>query len=591
MKRSEVNEKDIWRTEDIFGSVAEWEKEFAELNKALPGILAYKGKLGDKYDFIACMEFNSSICQRLERLYCYAHLKHDENSADETGLGLFGRAQDMYMHYSTYASFVTPELGKLDEVTLSAYMNDPELATYKYMLSEIRRSKKHILSAEEERILALGQTTFSGFTNVFGMINNVDMPFPKIDINGKKVKLTHGLYSQCLASPDVSLRKKAFEGMYKAIASLVNTIAANYSSSVNKDNFIAAARGYKSAVELSTDTDNVPGEVYTKLVKTVGANLQPVHRYVALRKKALGAEKLHMYDLYVSIVRDADLKLNFEDAFELVKKGLAPLGEEYAGLLRTAKENRWMDVYETENKRSGAYSMGVVGVHPYVLLNYGATAHDVFTIAHELGHSMHSYYSSKNQDYVNADYSIFVAEVASTVNEVLLLKYMLSCEKNPDMRKFLLSYYLDMFRTTLFRQTMFAEFELKSHNMAQSGTPLTVESLSKEYLKLNKKYYGPDVVHDKQIRLEWARIPHFYSAFYVYKYATGLTSAINIAHAILTEGESAVARYKEKFLSAGGSKSPYDILCDVGVDLKTDEPYNIAMDEFANTLKELEELI
>lgn len=344
-------------------------------------------------------------------------------------------------------------------------------------------------------------------------------------------------------------------------------------------------------MEKSTDNDNVPGEVYTKLVKTVGAHLEPVHRYVALRKKALGADKLHMYDLYTSIVREADLKLPFEQAFELVLKGLAPMGEEYVGLLKTARENRWIDVYETENKRSGAYSMGVTGVHPYVLLNYSSTAHDVFTIAHELGHSMHSYYSDKAQDYVNEDYSIFVAEVASTVNEVLLLKHMLSSEKDPAMRKFLLSYYLDMFRTTLFRQTMFAEFELKSHAMAQEGKPLTVESLSREYLKLNKKYYGPDVVHDKQIRLEWARIPHFYSAFYVYKYATGITSAVNIAHSILTEGESAVKRYKEKFLSAGGSKSPYDILCDVGVDLKTDEPYMVAMDEFAKTLAMLEELI
>ena len=591
MKRSEVNERDIWRTEDIFVNAAEWEKEFSEVNKALPEVLSYKGKLGDKYEFIACMECNTTLCKRLEKLFCYAHLKHDENASDENGQALFSRAEDLYMHYATYSSFITPELGALDDVTLSAYMNDPELAVYKYMLGEIRRSKKHILSAEEERLLALGQTTFSGYGNVFGMINNVDMPFPKIDIDGKKTRLTHGLYSQCLSSPDGSLRKKAFEGMYKAVGSLINTITANYAASVSKDNFLATARGYKNAVDRSTDNDNVPGEVYAKLVKTVGDNLEPVHRYVALRKKVMGAEKLHMYDLYVSIVRDADLKLSFDEAFDLVLRGLAPMGDEYVGLLKTARDARWMDVYETENKRSGAYSMGVSGVHPYVLLNYSSTAHDVFTIAHELGHALHSYYSSKTQHYVNADYSIFVAEVASTVNEVLLLKYMLKTETDPAMRKFLLSYYLDMFRTTLFRQTMFAEFELKSHSMAQSGKPLTVESLSREYLKLNKKYYGPAVSHDKQIRLEWARIPHFYTAFYVYKYATGITSAVNIAHAILAEGESAVTRYKEKFLSAGGSKSPYDILCDVGVDLKRDEPYRIAMNEFSETLSQLEELV
>lgn len=591
MKRAQVEEKDIWRIEDIFVNAAEWEREFADVNRELPEILSYKGKLGDKYSFLACMEKNASLCKRLEKLYCYAQLKHDENGADETGLSLYSRAEDLFMHYSTYSSFISPELGKLDDVTLSAYIADPDLAVYKYMLSEVRRSKKHILSTEEERLLALGQTTFGGYYNVFSMINNVDMPFPKIDVNGKKVRLSHGLYSECLSSPDPALRKRAFDGMYKAVTSLINTVAANYAASVAKDNYLATARGYASAVRRSTDSDNVPAEVYDKLVQTVGENLSPVHRYMGLRKKAMGVDKLHMYDLYVSIEREADLKLSFEDAFELVCKGLAPMGEEYVGLLRTARQNRWIDVYETENKRSGAYSMGVSGVHPFVLLNHTETAHDVFTIAHELGHALHSYYSDKTQEYVNADYSIFVAEVASTVNEVLLLKYLLKTETDGKMRKFLLQYYLDMFRTTLFRQTMFAEFERKSHEMAQNGKPLTVESLSREYLKLNKKYYGGEVVHDRAIRYEWARIPHFYTAFYVYKYATGITSAVNIAHDILTKGEEAVARYKEKFLCAGGSKSPYDILCDVGVDLKRDEPYKVAMEEFSQTLSLLEELL
>ncbi|MDE7395487.1 MAG: oligoendopeptidase F [Clostridiales bacterium] len=588
MKRNEVNKADLWRIEDIYTSVSEWEKDFSELNKQLAGILQYKGKLSDKYEFLACMECNSSLMQKLEKLFCYAQLKHDENGADEEGLSLYGRAEDLYMHYSTYSSFITPELSALDDVTLSAFVHDPDLAVYSYMLSEIRRSKKHILSQEEERILALGQVAFSGSYNVFNMINNVDLPMPKIDINGERKRLTHGLYSECLSSKDPELRKRAFDGLYRAVGSLINTLAANYASSVQKDNFLAVARGYKSAVDKSTDSDNVPSGVYEKLIKTVSENLDPVHRYVAFRKEAMGVDKLHMYDLYTSIVPNADLKLSYEEAFALVKKGLAPLGSEYAELLQTAHDCRWMDVYETDNKRSGAYSMGVYGVHPFVLLNYSSTPHDVFTIAHELGHAMHSYYSSKTQDYVNADYSIFVAEVASTVNEVLLLKYMLKNEADPAMKKFLLQYYLDMFRTTLFRQTMFAEFELKSHTMAQTGKPLTVESLSREYLKLNKKYYGAAVTHDRAIRYEWARIPHFYSAFYVYKYATGITSAVNIAKAILTQGEPMVKLYKEKFLSAGGSKSPYDILCDVGVDLCTDAPYKTAMNEFADTLAALE---
>ena len=420
------------------------------------------------------------------------------------------------------------------------------------------------------------------FKTAFGKIDNVDVSLGSVRVNGKRVKLTHGTYSQLLQNPDQNVRKAAFNTYYKGYEQLLNTIAAVYAGSVKSDVFMARARGYKDCLSAAMFNENVPECVYTNLIDSVNENCKYVHEYVAYRKEALGVEKLNMYDMYVPIVKGAELSLDFEDAFELVKKGLAVLGDEYVALLQKARDERWMDVYETENKRSGAYSWGSYSTKPYVLLNYSATIHDVFTIAHELGHSMHSYYSSHAQPYSKSGYAIFVAEVASTVNEVLLLKYLLKTTADKDMRKYLLSYYLDMFRTTLFRQTMFAEFEKISHDMEQKGKPLTPKALSAEYLKLNKKYYGPAVTHNKPISYEWARIPHFYNAFYVYKYATGITSAVNIANGILNDAAN-IEKYK-KFLSAGGSDSPYEILKIAGVDLAEKQPFENAMREFKETL-------
>ena len=414
------------------------------------------------------------------------------------------------------------------------------------------------------------------------------MQLGSVKVDGKKVKLTHGTYAQLLQSPDQNVRKAAFTTYYKGYENLLNTLTAVYAGSVKSDVFSATARGYKSCLEAAMFNENVPECVYTNLIESVDENCKYVHDYVAYRKTALGVERLNMYDMYVPIVEGADMSLPFEEAFDLVKKGLSVMGDEYAGLLQKAHDERWMDVYETENKRSGAYSWGSYSTKPFVLLNYSATIHDIFTIAHELGHSMHSYYSNHTQPYSKAGYAIFVAEVASTVNEVLLLKYLLSTTTDKKMKKYLLSYYLDMFRTTLFRQTMFAEFEKISHDMEQKGKPLTPKSLSDAYMKLNKKYYGPAVTHNKQIATEWARIPHFYNAFYVYKYATGITSAVNIANSILKDN-SFVAQYK-KFLSAGGSDSPYEILKIAGVDLATRAPFDFAMNEFKDTLEQLKAL-
>ncbi len=589
MKRSEVELKYKWNLDDIFVNISEWEKEYSALNKEIVKILTFKGKLGVKENLLECFKFRDNINQRMERLYCYTMLKKDENAKDETAQSLNSRAETLFVQYGSLSSFITPEISALDETTLKEFIRDPDFSDYDYALSEIIREKKHILSASEERLLARGGKVFSSFHDIFHTIDSVDLPLPVISVNGKREQMTHGKYSLWLQNPDAEVRKKAFKGMYAAVESLINTLTANYASAVNKDNFLAEVRGYKSAMEKSLSGNDVPTAVYDTLVKKTSQNLDAVHDYVALRKKVLKADNLHMYDLYVPMFENADIACDYEEAFEMVLKGLAPMGEEYLSMLRKARDERWIDVCETDNKRSGAYSCGVYGVHPYVLLNYSRTTHDVFTIAHELGHSMHSYYSSKTQPYAKSDYVIFVAEVASTVNEVLLLKYLLGVTKDENLKKYLLSYYLDTFRTTLFRQTMFAEFEAAAHKMEAGGQPLTVETLCKTYMKLNKKYYGPAAKHDKQIRMEWARIPHFYSPFYVYQYATGIVSAVNIANSILSGGKPAFDRYK-MFLSAGGCKSPYEILQDCGVDLMTDYPYEVAFGEFRDTLKELKKL-
>lgn len=589
MKRSEVNIEQKWRKEDIFASIADWESMLSQVNKDMVGVLKFKNRLGIKESLLQAFEFCDEIGKRFEKLGCYAMFYRDENLTDTKASELVSRYESVAISFNSYSSFMSSELAELDELTLQSFIDDSAFFAWEYSLKMILKKKKHILSAGEERILALAGKTTGAFRDIFSQIDNVDLPLGKITVDGKREQMTHGKYSLFLQHKDSAVRRKAFMTMYDAVGSLINTIAANYSSSVNKDNFIATARHYDSALEKSLSANDVPVSVYDTLVKKVNQNLDAVSDYMGFRKQTLNTEKMHMYDLYVPLYSADATHLEYEDAYDLVIKALKPMGEEYVELLKSARENRWIDVQETENKRSGAYSCGVYGCHPYVLLNYTKTTHDIFTIAHEMGHAIHSYYSAQNQPYAKNDYSIFVAEVASTVNEVLLLKHLIANAEDVEFKKYLLSYYLDMFRTTLFRQTMFAEFESQVHKMEAGGTPLTVQSMNKLYYKLNKKYYGTNVYHDKQIAFEWARIPHFYRAFYVYQYASGLTSAVNIANMILSNGESAVARYKE-FLSSGGKKSPYEILKDVGVDLGADEAYEVAFGEFRDTLASLKAL-
>ncbi len=588
MKREDVLEQYKWKLEDIFPSNEAWEDAFASFSEKSKSLLDYKGTLGDKAKLKQCLDFSDELDILLEKLYSYAHMRRDENGAIDCYQALCDRIDEASVNYSALCSFISPELCAQSDEYLKSLIEDKDFSDYDYAIEGLLRKKKFVLPASEERILALSKSMSGSFEDIFGKLDYVDLPLPELEIEGKKEKLTQGKYSYYLQNPSVEVRKTVFDGLYETYKKLINTITAIYAGSVKSDNFYAKVRGYESALKKALYEDNIPFGVYDNLISAVSSNLKAVHDYVKLRKNALGGE-IHMYDMYVPLTENATKDYDFEQGFSLVLDGLAPLGEEYISLLKKAKAQRWLDVYETENKRTGAYSWGVFGVHPMVLLNHTGTTHDVFTIAHELGHSLHSHYSSSAQPHAKAHYSIFVAEVASTVNEVLLLKHLIEKATDDSEKKYLLSYYLDTFRTTLFRQTMFAEFEKISHDLADEGAPLTPASLSEKYYELNKKYYGESVIHDDYIRYEWARIPHFYNSFYVYKYATGLTAAVNIAGAILREGQPAVERYK-KFLQSGSTASPYELLKITGVDLMKKEPFEYAMAEFREILRALEKM-
>ncbi len=584
-KRCDVPEKYRWDLSVIFPTDDDFKKECDELEKEID-FSAFRGTLKDAEHVLAFLRRQDELSKRLEKAYCYAMMKKDEDGSSSEAVAMMNRAYSVLVKFSSETSFFTPELLKCKPATLKAFIADPAFSDYDYMLKGLIRQKAHVLSEGEERLLAMGGEVYGSFRNIFSMIDNVDIGLPQIsDGKGGKIQLTHGSYATCLASKDGALRKRAFQAYYKAYIDKINTISEVYAGSVKKDVYLAKARKYDSCLAAAMEEEDVDVSVYRNLLKCVNKYGKVMHRYIAARKKMLGVRTLHMYDLYVPIVEDADLKLDYEEAFALVKKGLAVLGEDYIATLQRAHDERWIDVEETDGKRSGAYSLGVTGVHPYVLLNYSKTTHDVFTIAHELGHSMHSYKSSAAQPYAKADYRIFVAEVASTVNEVLLLKYVLKNAEDKNLKKYLLSYYMDMIRTTLFRQTMFAEFEAFSHDTVEKGEALTKDTMNAYYLELNKKYYGRSVVSDPEIAYEWCRIPHFYTSFYVYKYATGIISAISIAERILKEGKPAVDDYF-RFLSSGGSDAPVELLKLAGVDLSKKQPFETAMESFKSALDE-----
>lgn len=578
VKRETISSEYKWKLEDIYATDEEWEKDFSALSKNINLCKKYKGKLKDKKSVIECLTTDDTLGHTLERLYVYASMRHDEDGAVEKYSAMKSRIEMLSVKMSEITSFIVPELTALDSDLLISIAESEEGYPFRYSLKELVRSKDHVLSAREEELLA-GTGSFSGdFRDIFGMFDNVDVKFGDVKDGDEKVTVTHGTYSKLLQSRNRDTRRKAYRKMFGAYKDHIYTLTAVYAGNVKKNVFYAKTRKYPSVLARALDGDDISTDVYDSLIKSLDEHTPYMHEYVALRKEALGLENMAMYDMYVPIVEGAELAVEYEDACKTVKAALSPLGEEYSKLLDEAFTKGWIDVYENKGKRSGAYSWGTYGVHPYVLLNYNKTTHDVFTIAHELGHAMHSYYSNKNNPHSSADYAIFVAEIASTVNEVLLIKYLLKNTSDKALRKYLLSYYLDMFRTTVFRQTMFSEFERYAHGLIEKGDAITPQKLCKYYLKLNRKYYGKSVRHDQLISYEWARIPHFYRAFYVYKYATGMISAVSIASRIL-EDKSALDGYK-KFLSAGGSMSPLDILKLAGVDLTKRESFDFAMKEF-----------
>lgn len=589
LNRNDVPSHLKWNLSEI----VDGEKGFTVIeNKILSKLdfSKFEGKLADENVLLECLRYMDDLEIKLEILGVYAMMYRDIDTRNSDANALNSRVDNLFVKYSSAVSFVTPEITALPEEKLKAIIADERFKDYDYQLEQMLKSKPHVLSRDCENILSLGGQVFGGFQEIFTMINNADLAFPEIEVNGEKIRLSHGMYSVCMDSKDRKVRETAFKAFYKAFRDVLNTITATYAGNVNKDVFLTKARKYNSCLERALENEDVPAEVYKNLLKYVNGALPTLHKYVKDRKETLGYDEMHMYDMYVSLVEDAELKLPYEEAFKLVKKGLAPLGEDYGKLLQKAHDEGWIDVEETEGKRSGAYSVGVYGIeHPYVLLNYQPTTHDVFTIAHELGHSMHSYKSDAAQPKSKADYKIFVAEVASTVNEVLLLKYLLKNSTDVKLKKYLCSYYLEMIRTTIFRQTMFAEFEYIAHDSAENGIPLTKDYLNDEYLKLNKKYYGDAVVSDDEIAYEWARIPHFYNSFYVYKYATGLISAISIAERIYSEGDKAVEDYF-RFLSSGASDGPVELLKLAGVDLTKKDAYEAMVKSFETTLAEFESL-
>ncbi|WNS46172.1 oligoendopeptidase F [Paenibacillus sp. MMS20-IR301] len=590
LKRSEVPAENRWKLEDMFASEEQWDAEYKEVKELITSAGAFQGKLDSPDALKKCFELDDKLSLLTERLYVYAHMRQDEDTAAPKYQALSQKAKKLGVEAGEALSFVTPEILALPNETLDQFIADPSLSDYTFTLTEMKREKAHVLSKAEEALLAQVGTLAQAPQTVFGMLNNADLKFPKVkNEEGKEVELTHGSYIQFLESPDREVRKNAFKAVYETYGKQKNTIAATLSANVNKNVFYSRVRKYPSVLEMSLYGDNIPKEVYTNLIDTIHESLPLMHRYMKLRQKLLGVDELHMYDLFAPLVDEYKLDITFEEAKKITKEGLKPLGEDYLSVLQEGYDKGWIDVYENENKRTGAYSWGAYGTHPYVLLNHNDNLNSMFTLAHEMGHALHSYYSDTALKYRDAQYTIFLAEVASTTNEALLMDYLLNKSTDPKEKMYLLTYYADQFRTTVFRQTMFAEFEKIIHQRAEEGESLTPQDLSAIYYDLNVKYYGKDMVVDQDIEMEWARIPHFYNSFYVYKYATGFSAATSFAKQILEEGKPAVDRYLG-FLKSGGSDYSINILSKAGVDMSTPEPIREAMSVFESVIEQMEQL-
>lgn len=592
-KRNEVPKELTWDLEDIYATDEDWEREFTEVKEMLPTLEKYRGKLGESAESLyKLLQFQDEITVKLGKLYTYAHMRYDEDTTNSFYQGLNDRAGQLLSIVSNASSFVTPELLAIPEEKIEEFLRDfPELKLYEHTFERLNKQRPHVLSEKEESILAQATEVTASPSNTFGMLNNADMKFPTIkDEDGNEIEVTHGRYSRFLESDDVRVRREAFKAVYETYGKFKNTFASTLNGNVKKNIFYAKVRNYESPRQAALSKNHIPVEVYDQLVSTVNDHLHLLHRYVKLRKKVLGLDELHMYDLYTPLVKDVKMKVTYDEAKDLVVKGVEALGEDYTAIVKEGLNNRWVDVVENEGKRSGAYSSGSIGTRPYILMNWQDNVNNLFTLAHEFGHSVHSYYTRKHQPIPYANYSIFVAEVASTCNEALLNDYLLKVTEDKQKKLYLLNHFLEGFRGTVFRQTMFAEFEQLIHEKAMNGVPLTPDLLNTIYYDLNKKYFGDEIIIDEEIALEWARIPHFYYNFYVYQYATGYSAATALAKQILEEKEPAVKRYID-FLKAGNSDYPIEVLKKAGVDMTSAEPIKQALSVFKETLTELEQLL
>lgn len=592
-KRSEVPEEMTWNLKDMFESDQAWMAEYEAMKEFPAKIAAFQGTLArSAQDLLAWFRLQDEIELRLSVLMGYASCKGDEDTGNSFYQDVRGKAMNVYVSIASAAAFATPEIMAIADETLDRfYAQQPELETYRRSLYQIRRRKDHILSPAEERLLASAGEMANASENIAGVFRNADQIFPDVtDSQGNVHPLTDATFVPLLTSPDRELRRRAFETYYKQLGQYKNTIAATLDGQFKQLCFFSNARHYDSTIQASLDATEVPVPVYMNLIEAVHNNLDKMYRYVALRKKLLGVDELHMYDVYTPIVADADQAISYEQAKETVLEALQVLGDDYVDLLKEGFSNRWIDVYENVGKRSGAYSSGNSRPHPYVLLNHKDNLDCQFTLAHEMGHALHSYHSCKYQPVSTSDYVIFVAEVASTCNEVLLMRHLLKKTTDKKQRAYLINHFMDQFKGTVYRQTMFAEFELAMGKMAESGQALTADALCQKYHELNKLYFGPDMVSDDQIALEWARIPHFFYNYYVFQYATGFSAAVAIANRILKEGAPAVADYK-KFLSGGCSTDPISLLKIAGVDMSSPEPVNSALALFGELVDEMEQLV
>lgn len=591
--RKDVPTEYTWRLEDIFATDEQWEEEFQAITALLPKFSEYKGKLGESAETLyEALQYRDHVLLRLGKLYAYAHMRHDEDTTNSLYQGLEARAEGLYAEAGNVMAFIVPEILALDESVVRTFLQQYEpLRLYEHELDEMNRQRPHVLSEKEEAILAQAADVMNASSNTFGALNNADLRFPTIqDENGEEVEVTHGRYIRFLESEDRRVRHDAFKAVYDTYRKYENTFASTLNGAVKRNNFFARVRNYRSAREAALSKNQIPETVYDNLIETIHRYLPLLHRYVQLRKRVLGLDELHMYDLYTPLVKQVDMKVTYEEAKELLLKGLAPLGEQYIAIVKEGFDNRWVDVHETRGKRSGAYSSGSYGTNPYILMNWQDNVNNLFTLAHEFGHSVHSYYTRKYQPYPYGNYSIFVAEVASTCNEALLNDYLLQTIDDEKKKLYLLNHYLETFRGTVFRQTMFAEFEHMIHQMAQNGEALTAQTLTEKYYELNKTYFGDGIVIDEEIGLEWARIPHFYYNYYVYQYATGFSAATALSKQILEEGAPAVERYIA-FLKAGSSDYPIEVLKKAGVDMTSPEPIEQACQVFEQKLQQLEQLL